>query len=222
MLTSPHTHTGQANLILRSMIVGVIEDQHDAIEEPTKIFAKHELTDNIATFTFKKLDGLNVRNFKGWYIDLGMVAKHFTVSSRALPHIKRQYTICQTMEMRVLKALYKLAKDILDSGPGSQIRLDESLFHNDDTNKISLTLKNYKRPSGLATQIFNVKLIGYQKSLENDNMLIATQHSSNHKVLKGLAAASMENSGTKPGEEDNTPNRQTENRENIGPYKSSN
>ena len=91
---------------------------------PTKIFSKHALTENIATFTFKKLDGLNIRNYKLWYEDLGMVAKHFTVSSKALPHIKRQYTICQTMQVDILKALYKLAKDILESGPGSQIRLD--------------------------------------------------------------------------------------------------
>lgn len=118
-MTKPHTHSGQANAILESMIIGYIEDQQDASEVPTKIFAKHELTDNIATFTFKHLEGKIVRNYKGWYYDLGMVAKHFTVSSRALPHIKRQYTICQTMEMNVLKALYKLAKDILDSGPGS-------------------------------------------------------------------------------------------------------
>ena len=101
------------------MIVGIIKDQDDCKELPTKIFAKHALTDNIATFTFKKIDGKPVRNYKGWYDDLGMVAKHFTVSSRALPHIKRQYTICQSMEMNVLKAIYKLAKDILDSGPGS-------------------------------------------------------------------------------------------------------
>jgi hypothetical protein len=38
------------------------------------------------------------------------------------------------MEMNVLKALHKLAKDILDSDPGSKIDLDESLFMNDDTN----------------------------------------------------------------------------------------
>ena len=67
------------------MIVGLINDQHDAVEVSTKIFAKHALTDTIATFTFKKLDGMKVRNFKGWYFDLGMVAKHFTVSSEALP-----------------------------------------------------------------------------------------------------------------------------------------
>ena len=48
---------------------------------PTKIFAKHKITENIGTFTFKKFDGTTVRNFKVWYFDLGMVAKHFTVSS---------------------------------------------------------------------------------------------------------------------------------------------
>lgn len=52
-LTKPHTHTGEANDILHSMIVGYIDDQQDAKEMSTKIFAKHELTDNIATFTFK-------------------------------------------------------------------------------------------------------------------------------------------------------------------------
>ena len=54
-----------------------------------KIFAKHKLTENIATFVFKSLEAQNVRNFKGWFQDLGMVAKHFTVSSSVLPHIKR-------------------------------------------------------------------------------------------------------------------------------------
>ena len=107
------------------------------------------------------MDSKIVRNYKGWYFDLGMVAKHFTVSSSALPHIKRQYTICQTMEMHCLKALYKLAKDILEGGPGSQIRLDTTLFNGDDCDRISFTLKNYKRPNGVATQIFNVDLIGY-------------------------------------------------------------
>lgn len=118
---------------------------------PTKIFAKHKITDNIGTFTFKKFDGTKVRNFKTWYFDLGMVAKHFTVSSKSLPLIKRQYTICQTMETNILSALYKLAKDILDSAPGEKVRLDESLFINEDTNRISLTLKTYKRPNGVAT-----------------------------------------------------------------------
>lgn len=55
------------------------------------------------------------------------------------------------MEMHHMKALYKLAKDILEGGPGTQIRLDESLFQSFDSNRISLTLKNYHRPKGVAT-----------------------------------------------------------------------
>ena len=55
------------------------------------------------------------------------------------------------MEAKCLRALYKLAKDIIGGGPGSQIRLDESLFDGSDTDKISLTLKNYKRHNGVAT-----------------------------------------------------------------------
>ena len=36
-IIKPHTHSRQANLILESMIVGVIEDQHDAQEVPMKL-----------------------------------------------------------------------------------------------------------------------------------------------------------------------------------------
>ena len=154
-LTKIYTHSARANRILHSMIVGVIEDQHDAIFHQTKIYSKHTLTDSIGTFTFKTLDGRKVRNYKKWYVDLSMVAKHFTVSSRALPHIRRQYTICQTMEVRRLNALHKLAKDILQSDPleptSPKVTLDETLFQDKETNKISLTLKNYERPNGVAT-----------------------------------------------------------------------
>ena len=80
-----------------------------------------------------------------------MVAKHFTVSSREFPQIKRQYTICQTMEMHILKAIYQLAKDIIAAGPSSRVSIDEELFNSKDINKISLTLKNYERPNGMAT-----------------------------------------------------------------------
>ena len=64
--------------------------------------------------------------------------------------------------MKRLKALHKLAKDILASEPGSKIDLNEELFQNTDTDQISFTLKNYERPNGVATQIFGVELIGYE------------------------------------------------------------
>ena len=80
-----------------------------------------------------------------------MVAKHFTVSSLTSPHIKRQYTISQTMQVDRLKALHKLAKDIIERKHESLIKFNESLFSDEDTNKISMTLKTYNRPNGVAT-----------------------------------------------------------------------
>ena len=55
------------------------------------------------------------------------------------------------MELKRLNALHKLAKDILSSEHGAKVTLDESLFEDIETNKISLTLKNYQRPNGVAT-----------------------------------------------------------------------
>lgn len=84
------------------------------------------------------------------------------------------------MEVDRLTALYKLAKDIIEGGPGAQIQLDESLFNGNDTNQISMTLKNYNRPNGLATQIFDVDLINYRQAT-NSNALVATQYSTNNR-----------------------------------------
>ena len=98
-----------------------------------------------------------------------MVAKHFTVSSAALPHIRRQYTICQTMQVDILRALYKLADDILHSDESGHrnVKFNESLLDrgSHDTNEISFTLKNYERPNGVATQIFDVPLQGFKSSI---------------------------------------------------------
>ena len=55
------------------------------------------------------------------------------------------------MEVKRLKALHKLAKDILNSEKGTRVTLDERLFSDIETNKISLTVKNYDRPNGMAT-----------------------------------------------------------------------
>ena len=80
------------------------------------------------------------------------------------------------MEVRRLNALHKLAKDILQSDPvphepnSPKVTLDETLFQDKETNKISLTLKNYERPNGVATQIFDVDLIGYEKDEDDKSM----------------------------------------------------
>ena len=55
------------------------------------------------------------------------------------------------MEVKRLNALHQLAKDILNSEKGTKVTLNEELFSDKDTNKISLTVKNYDRPNGMAT-----------------------------------------------------------------------
>ena len=55
------------------------------------------------------------------------------------------------------------------------------MFDDSNTNRICLTLKNYYRPNGVATQIFDVNLVGYEASVGSDKMLIATAYSSNVK-----------------------------------------
>ena len=54
---APHTHSAQANDILNSMIVGFLDDQEEVAYVDTKIFCKRDLTKDIASFTFKQIDG---------------------------------------------------------------------------------------------------------------------------------------------------------------------
>lgn len=55
------------------------------------------------------------------------------------------------METHILNALFELAKDILAAEAGAKVKLDKVLFDSSDCNRISLTLKNYNRPGGVAT-----------------------------------------------------------------------
>ena len=69
------------------------------------------------------------------------------------------------MQVDRLRALHKLARDIIYAGPYSVIKLDESLFNDDDHNQISMTLKTYARPNGVATQIHNINLEKFKVQL---------------------------------------------------------
>ena len=51
-----------------------------------------------------------------------------------------------------------------------------------------MTLKNYKRPNGVATQIFNVKLIGYEATGDDLKLLTANSLSSNQFTLNNRLA----------------------------------
>ena len=45
-----------------------------------------------------------------------------------------------------------------------------------------MTLKNYKRPNGVATQIFEVDLVNYEQAMDQkDDFVVATRFSSNNR-----------------------------------------
>jgi len=94
--------------------VGVLKDQEQVKEEMFRISNKERVTDTTFTFTFTQKENNPVHNLKRWYSDLGMMGKHFLVSSKRFPKIKRHYTICSCMRPEILEELIKLELDVLN------------------------------------------------------------------------------------------------------------
>ena len=62
----------------------------------------------------KTIDGMVVDNLKHWYNDPEMIGRHFLVYSKDGPRIKRQYTICSSMNKTIMNTLLDLAKTVLE------------------------------------------------------------------------------------------------------------
>ena len=94
--------------------------------------------------------GVVVDNLKKWYNDPTMIGRHFLVYSAKAPRIKRQYTICSSINPEVSVELLELAKSKQE---GRQTTFDDMFLKAQDTNLINLTLKTYNTKKGLATRI---------------------------------------------------------------------
>lgn len=107
----PHHHSQAALDIVRTMIVGVIKGQFEVSDRRFRIAECNKMSDNTATFTFETIDdgATPVDNLKRWYNDPAMIGRHFLVFSAAATRIKRQYTICSSMNPAVMTALIKFA-----------------------------------------------------------------------------------------------------------------
>lgn len=90
-----------------------------------RISNKERVNDTTSTFTFTHKDHKHVHNLKRWYSDLGMIGRHFLVSSKRHPKIKRHYTICSSMRPELMTELLKLALDALNH---NEITFDNSLL----------------------------------------------------------------------------------------------
>ena len=72
------------------------------------------VNDNTATFTFSGITDVPIKNLKMWYNDPQMIGRHFLVYSSKAPQVKRQYTICSSMNPMVRDELLKLAKNTIE------------------------------------------------------------------------------------------------------------
>lgn len=119
-------------------------------DEKFEITARNFINENTQTFTFTAASGKAIHNLKSWYSDPNMIGRHFLVYSSKAPRIKRQYTICSSMNPRVKAELIKLADSAIKSG---QPVFDSTVLLGQDQSSIDLTLKTYGVRKGLATRI---------------------------------------------------------------------
>lgn len=114
----PHKHSQKALKLAKSMVIGFIEGEKD-IGEPiaTTVFHRNHVNKHDFSFLFKTLDGLAVENFKKFYDDIGMIGKHYLVSSSRIPDKPRHYTICNTFIPEFYEAIMKAVNDVIEERP---------------------------------------------------------------------------------------------------------
>ena len=108
------------------------------------------MNDSTATFTFSAINGQTISNLKSWYNDPAMIGRHFLVYADRNPSVKRQYTICSSMNSEVQRELLRLANSIILN---SEISFAYAMMLGQDQSSIDLTVKTYNKPKGLATRI---------------------------------------------------------------------
>ena len=105
----PHTHSKFALDIVKSLVVGVLDGQTLVREELFRLTSKSPVNQGTATFTFTTVDNEPVVNCKNWYGDPAMVGRHFLVYCVRTPNVKRQYTICSSIQPHMYAELIKMA-----------------------------------------------------------------------------------------------------------------
>lgn len=106
----PKHHSQSALDIVRTMVVGVIAGQESVQDQRFTISKKAMVNEGTATFTFQcegasgDLNNSKVglkpmtTNLKRWYNDPEMIGRHFLVFNDNSRRIKRQYTICSSID----------------------------------------------------------------------------------------------------------------------------
>jgi hypothetical protein len=113
----------------------------------------NELTQVIC---LQSANGQAVPNFKKFYPGLSMPGKHFLLSNRPgflRSKVSRHYTVCNVMRPKVYQELLRLLR--ATEGSENFGHYLGSLLTTQDENKVYVTIKNYKQPTGLSMRFFS-------------------------------------------------------------------
>ena len=77
------------------------------------------------------------------------LTRHFWIRNMNNPKVIRHYTTCNAMAPRFYNELIRLLND-----PSKVNTFDRSILNSDDNNRMTFTIKNYKKEGGLSFRFF--------------------------------------------------------------------
>jgi hypothetical protein len=117
-----------------------------------RISEKIPLNSSTSTITFKAVEV--VKGVSNYYSDLQMIGRHFLIRALNNRKLKRHYTIANCMRKEAYEEYVKTIRSASDTGI-QEGGFNDSLLTEQDSNLISLSLKNYSAARGLSKFIHN-------------------------------------------------------------------
>jgi len=106
---------------------------------------------NTKTIVFESVSGEPVPNWKAFYDGFDFFAKHFLVRSfEGHNSIRRHYTICNAMRPAIYKGYIDALRPKSDE---AYAPFPVSLLTTENSNRMTVCVKNYGNPRGLSTKI---------------------------------------------------------------------
>ena len=168
----------KALAIAEEMVVAKIAHQEDIGPVITRIVKKTKNNKETSTFCFETMDSKPVKNFHYWFEDLNMIGRHYLMAAASNPTLMRQYTVCNTMIPEFYNDIIRLCQQVIE---GEEPTFDQKWFEFKNENRMYLTLKNYKQPTGLSAKIHaqkvnegaNVHLLDFASSIQGEGDTLA-------------------------------------------------
>jgi hypothetical protein len=122
-------------------VIANIQGQALILPYECYIVQKQEVNKCGTCFKLQTVNGFVVNNWKRWYDDLSMIGRHYLISSKRFPEVKRQYTVCSSVVPPIYSELLNLGSAVLK---GESVSFDKKIVSTSDTNTLHVTCKDYK------------------------------------------------------------------------------